>query len=55
MSTSDALQPIRGRKGASDPGPRNLELDRQNPDLLISAGNGSRPLTEPEVLLLAGA
>ncbi len=34
MSTSDALQPIRGAKGASDPGPRNLELDRQNPDLL---------------------
>jgi oxalate decarboxylase len=35
MSASDILQPIRGSKGASDPGPRNIELDRQNPDLLI--------------------
>ena len=34
MSSSDILQPIRGSKGASDPGPRNIELDRQNPDLL---------------------
>jgi len=34
MSASDILQPIRGSKGASDPGPRNIELDRQNPDLL---------------------
>src|SRR5271166_322728 len=34
MSSSETLQPIRGRKGASDPGPRNIELDRQNPDLL---------------------
>ncbi len=34
MGSSEFLQPIRGRKGASDPGPRNIELDRQNPDLL---------------------
>ena len=34
MSASDILQPIRGSRGASDPGPRNIELDRQNPDLL---------------------
>ncbi|WP_422877901.1 oxalate decarboxylase family bicupin [Ktedonosporobacter rubrisoli] len=27
-------QPLKGRLGASDPGPRNIQLDRQNPDLL---------------------
>jgi oxalate decarboxylase len=29
-------QPMRGGKGADDPGPRNVERDRQNPDLLAS-------------------
>jgi len=33
-ATATIPQPIRGRKGASDPGPRNLELDRQNPCIL---------------------
>ena len=27
-------QPVRGSTGASDPGPRNVERDRQNPDIL---------------------
>ncbi len=38
MSTisSDIPQPIRGRQGGPDTGPRNVELDRQNPDLLVS-------------------
>jgi len=27
-------QPVRGNAGATDPGPRNLERDRQNPDML---------------------
>ncbi len=27
-------QPIEGGRGADDPGPRNVERDRQNPDLL---------------------
>ncbi len=27
-------QPIRGKEGGTDPGPRNLSLDQQNPDLL---------------------
>ena len=31
---SDAPQPIRNGKGATDPGPRNVEIDRQNPDIL---------------------
>src|SRR5437763_14299527 len=27
-------QPIRGNEGGADPGPRNVPLDRQNPDIL---------------------
>src|SRR5437016_1519486 len=27
-------QPIRGNEGGTDPGPRNVALDRQNPDIL---------------------
>jgi oxalate decarboxylase len=36
-------QPFRGAKGASDPGPPNVEVDRQNPDILLppNADNGS--------------
>src|SRR5260370_28280911 len=29
-----APQPIRGNEGGTDPGPRNMALDRQNPDIL---------------------
>ncbi len=36
MTTSPIPQPIRGVLGATSVGPRNLELDRQNPDLLAS-------------------
>jgi oxalate decarboxylase len=36
MSKSDIPQPIRGALGASSVGPRNIEIDRQNPDLLAS-------------------
>ena len=32
----DIPQPIRGEEGGLDTGPRNVELDRQNPDLLVS-------------------
>ena len=32
--TQDAPEPQRDGKGATDPGPRNLERDRENPDLL---------------------
>lgn len=38
-------EPIRGTKGATDPGPRNPALDAQNPDMLIppATDNGSLP------------
>src|SRR5258708_11396390 len=29
-----APQPIRGNEGGTDPGPRNIPLDQQNPDIL---------------------
>ena len=32
--TSGAPQPVRGSAGAGDTGPRNVERDRQNPDML---------------------
>jgi oxalate decarboxylase len=42
MSITDAFthtpQPIKDGKGSNDPGPRNLERDRQNPDLLKAPG-----------------
>jgi oxalate decarboxylase len=39
------IEPIRGTKGASDPGPRNTSLDLQNPDILIppETDSGSLP------------
>jgi oxalate decarboxylase len=45
MPTTLAKQPIRGAKGATDPGPRNATLDGQNPDVLIppETDNGSIP------------
>ncbi|MEV4758435.1 oxalate decarboxylase family bicupin [Micromonospora sp. NPDC049559] len=41
----DVPQPIRDGKGGSDPGPRNVLLDRQNPDLLVapSTDHGTVP------------
>jgi oxalate decarboxylase len=44
MSYHDAFstpQPIRDGQGASDPGPRNLARDRQNPDLLVAPATDS--------------
>src|SRR5262245_36098087 len=35
MVDSEPKQPIRGAKGASDPGPRNALLDNQNPGVVI--------------------
>jgi oxalate decarboxylase len=45
MSNTAPKQPIRGLKGATDPGPRNVLLDNQNPDILIppETDNGSLP------------
>src|SRR2546425_12309184 len=38
-------QPIRGNEGGTDPGPRNVPLDRQNPDILMppSTDSGTIP------------
>jgi oxalate decarboxylase len=38
-------QPIRGHEGGTDPGPRNVPLDRQNPDILTppSTDSGTIP------------
>ncbi len=35
MAANIKAQPIRGTMGATDPGPRNFEIDRQNPDVFI--------------------
>ena len=45
MTEKNTPQPIRGDKGASDPGPRNIALDLQNPDILTPppTDNGSIP------------
>jgi oxalate decarboxylase len=45
MSSTPSTQPIRGDKGATDPGPRNLGLDRQNPDVFTppETDSGSLP------------
>jgi oxalate decarboxylase len=45
MPLSIVPQPINGKFGANDPGPRNIELDRQNPDMLNPplTDNGSIP------------
>ncbi|MBB6144457.1 oxalate decarboxylase [Silvibacterium bohemicum] len=45
MSEKEVRQPIRGDKGATDPGPRNVLLDEQNPDVLIppATDSGSIP------------
>jgi oxalate decarboxylase len=45
MSSTPSTQPIRGDKGATDSGPRNLELDRQNPDVFTppETDSGSLP------------
>src|SRR5579884_2185281 len=36
MRVEDELQPIRGEMGASILGPRNIPVERENPDLLAS-------------------
>lgn len=45
MLSSSIPEPIIGKFGASDPGPRNVELDRENPDILTPprTDNGSIP------------
>ena len=45
QSTEPLSQPQRPGHGGTDPGPRNLGRDRQNPDLLVppSTDNGTLP------------
>lgn len=45
MSDNSIPQPIRGSHGADDPGPRNVALDKMNPDILIppATDNGGMP------------
>ncbi len=45
MTDQPEFEPIRGTRGADDPGPRNLPLDLQNPDILLppDTDNGSLP------------
>ncbi len=42
---SQVPQPIRGKEGGTDPGPRNMLLDQQNPDILMppSTDSGTLP------------
>lgn len=45
MTEQPKFEPIRGTRGADDPGPRNLPLDLQNPDITLppDTDNGSLP------------
>lgn len=45
MTDQSIIQPVRGTRGADDPGPRNLPVDLQNPDILLppETDNGSLP------------
>ena len=45
-------QPRRPGHGGTDPGPRNLARDRQNPDLLVPPVDRSRHAAEPALLVL---
>ena len=40
--TSDIPQPIRGKDGFVDRGPRNVLLDQQNPDILAPPATDHR-------------
>jgi len=45
MKSEISPEPIQGNLGGTDPGPRNIELDRQNPDILTppSTDHGTLP------------
>ncbi|KQV78121.1 cupin domain-containing protein [Rhizobium sp. Root1220] len=45
MNDQTRVEPIRGTRGSNDPGPRNLPVDLQNPDILLppDTDNGSLP------------
>ncbi len=54
MVSSSNPEPIIGKFGANDPGPRNVELDRQNPDILTPPRTDNGSIPNPEVLLRYG-
>jgi oxalate decarboxylase len=45
MTDASVPQPIRGSRGADDPGPRNVALDKMNPNILLppETDNGGMP------------
>ncbi len=45
MTDQARVEPVRGTRGSDDPGPRNLAIDLQNPDILLppETDNGSLP------------
>lgn len=45
MTDHVRVEPVRGLRGSDDPGPRNITIDLQNPDILIppETDNGSLP------------
>jgi hypothetical protein len=47
-------QPIRGTEGFTDSGPRNVMLDRQNPDNFMSACYRSWYFAQLEIFVLYG-
>jgi|HubBroStandDraft_2_1064218.scaffolds.fasta_scaffold3398515_1 hypothetical protein len=54
-SASETPQPIRGALGASSVGPRNIEIDRQNPDLLASPDTDYGSISNLKFLLFSGS
>ena len=50
-SDSDDPEPIRGDRGATILGPRNVPVERENPDLLASPYTQFRHDPEPEISL----
>ena len=45
-------QPMRPGRGGTDPGPRNLPIEQQNPDIFVSPATGPRHRGEPQISVL---
>ncbi len=54
-TATDVPQPKRGDRGGTDPGPRNAERDRQNPDLLAAPDTDSGTVPNLAVFVLGRA
>ena len=55
QNTGGEPRPIRGDLGATILGPRNVPLERENPDLLASPYTRFRHDPQPQVFLCCGA